>query len=85
MMFNGITRRIGARVLLPVLFPVLIHAQEFRATITGRVTDASGGGVPDAKITAVNSKTNETAAATTGADGDYTIPLLKPRFVQPES
>jgi hypothetical protein len=57
---------------------MVVQAQEFRATITGRVADPAGGGVPNAKITAVNSKTNETAVATSGADGNYTVPLLKP-------
>jgi hypothetical protein len=34
-------------------------AQEFRATLTGRVTDPSGSGVPGAKVSAVNVQTNE--------------------------
>ncbi|MDQ6758599.1 MAG: carboxypeptidase-like regulatory domain-containing protein [Acidobacteriota bacterium] len=56
--------------------PVL--AQEFRATITGRVTDPVGTGVPGAKVTVQNTATNEQLSTTTSADGDYTVPFLVP-------
>jgi len=55
-----------------------VNAQEFRATLTGRVSDASGSGVVNAKVTATNTQTNESAETTTGASGTYTIPLLRP-------
>jgi len=54
------------------------QAQEFRATLNGRVTDPTGAGVAGAKVTATNTSTNETASTETLAEGDYTIPLLKP-------
>jgi hypothetical protein len=53
-------------------------AQEFRATISGHVFDASGAAVPNAKIQAVNEATNETATATSDTSGSYTIPFLRP-------
>jgi len=53
-------------------------AQEFRATLTGQVTDPSQGGIADAKVTATNTATNEKSQAVTGADGNYTIPFLVP-------
>ncbi|WP_321472100.1 TonB-dependent receptor domain-containing protein [uncultured Paludibaculum sp.] len=53
-------------------------AQEFRATISGHVLDASGGAVPKAKVQATNLSTNETNIATTDSSGTYTIPLLRP-------
>ena len=55
-----------------------LNAQEFRATVNGRVTDATGAAVPGAKVTATNTATNETASTTALGEGDYTIPLLKP-------
>ena len=64
--------------LLVCLILATAFAQESRATITGRVADASGAGVPNAKVTATNVQTNEVTSATTGGDGDYTIPFLKP-------
>lgn len=53
-------------------------AQEFRATVTGRVTDPDGLGIPGVTITAINTASNETASAVSNADGAYSIPFLKP-------
>lgn len=53
-------------------------AQDFRATISGRVLDSSGAAVPNAKIAAVNAATNETTNVSSDASGVYTIPLLRP-------
>jgi hypothetical protein len=53
-------------------------AQEFRATVTGRVTDQSGGAMPGVTITVTNPGTNETATAVTSAEGAYSIPFLRP-------
>ena len=43
----------------------MASAQEFRATITGRVTDPNGLTVPGATISAANSQTGEIAVGTT--------------------
>ena len=43
-------------------------AQEFRATITGRVSDPNGLVVPGAIVTATNSESGELASATTTTD-----------------
>jgi hypothetical protein len=53
-------------------------AQEFRATITGHVTDPAGAVVPQATVQATNVATNEIAVAKTNDQGTYTLPLLKP-------
>jgi len=55
-----------------------LHAQEFRATIKGQVTDSSQAALPGATITVRNQETNEVATATTNAEGLYTIPFLRP-------
>ena len=52
--------------------------QEFRATLTGRVTDPSGATIPGAEVMVRNLQTNEQFTALTGNDGDYTIPFLIP-------
>ncbi|MBV8842724.1 MAG: TonB-dependent receptor, partial [Bryobacterales bacterium] len=46
--------------------------------ITGRVSDASGAGVPDANITLTNSSTNAIRQAMSGDDGFYDFPSLPP-------
>src|SRR5438046_10423426 len=53
-------------------------AQEFRATLTGRVTDPNGLATPGATVTAVNTQSGEVAVGVTTAEGAYTIPFLKP-------
>jgi len=53
-------------------------AQEFRATITGRVTDPNNLLVPGATVTATNSQTGEVAVGATTTEGVYTIPFLRP-------
>ena len=66
-----------AAALLAVL-AVSAVSQEFRATISGRVFDSTGGVVPNAKVTAVNTATSETSTATTDSTGTYSIPFLRP-------
>ncbi len=71
-------KRAYAVGLLLLLGACMISAQEFRATLSGRVFDASNAAVPGAKLTAVNISTNESTNATTDATGAYTIPFLRP-------
>jgi hypothetical protein len=65
-------------IVLALLLHCIVAAQEFRATLTGTVTDASGAAVPNATITARNVETNEESKTTTSSQGTYTIPLLRP-------
>src|SRR5262245_33519859 len=55
-----------------------VFAQDFRATVTGLVTDPNGAAVPDATVKIINIETNETKEAKTSANGHYTIPYLNP-------
>ena len=53
-------------------------AQTATASIGGTVRDASGAPVANAVVTAVNEGTNQRVTATTGADGTYRLPGLRP-------
>ncbi len=66
-----------AFVLLSSMLPAL-RAQEFRATIAGQVTDASGATVAQATIIATKTDTNTKYQTITGMDGLYTLPFLQP-------
>jgi hypothetical protein len=52
--------------------------QEFRGTVSGRVTDQSGATIADVKVTAVNNETGSRSETTTTDNGEYTIPFLVP-------
>ena len=58
--------------------PSAIGAQEFRATVTGRVSDPAGLPMPGVTVTATNTQTNETASAVTSGEGLYSLPFLRP-------
>ena len=64
--------------VLACLVGVPAWSQEFRATLTGRVTDAGGLAVPGVTVSAINTQTNEVASAVTSAEGLYTLPFLRP-------
>src|SRR4051812_12582913 len=53
-------------------------AQEFRATVKGQVVDSSKAAVPGATVTVTNAETNEVVSTTSNADGNYTLPFLRP-------
>ena len=63
---------------LASLFICFCGAQEFRSTLTGKVTDPSGAVVPNVQVTATKSDTNSRFQTTTNTDGLYTIPFLPP-------
>jgi hypothetical protein len=56
----------------------LLHAQEYRATILGIVTDPSGSVIPSARATAVNAETGVRTATRSNNEGNYIIPYLDP-------
>src|SRR5438552_4351415 len=53
-------------------------AQEFRGSITGRVTDPSGASVPGSQVTVTNTATNTSNSVTTNEAGVYTVLYLTP-------
>ncbi|MEA2174025.1 MAG: hypothetical protein QOD00_1617 [Blastocatellia bacterium] len=66
--------------LLGIVLALALTAfpQEFRATLTGHISDQNGAAVPGAKITVRNQQTNEEKSTNTTEDGDYSVPLLQP-------
>ncbi|MFN7928608.1 MAG: carboxypeptidase-like regulatory domain-containing protein [Blastocatellia bacterium] len=77
-----LTRKILTRFLCAiVLFASFITsnlAQEFRGSITGRVTEASGAAVPNATVTITNVATNTAASVTSDDAGGYSLLYLTP-------
>ncbi len=63
-------------VLTMLAAPAL--AQEFRATVAGRVVDADGLGMPGVTVSVTNTATNEVATAVTSTEGVYSLPFLRP-------
>ena len=53
-------------------------AQTSYGTIVGTVNDPSGAGVPDAKVTVINTETGVTRSVQTNDVGNYRIPSLLP-------
>ncbi|HET8547576.1 MAG TPA: carboxypeptidase regulatory-like domain-containing protein, partial [Bryobacteraceae bacterium] len=66
--------------LVPILVLLAAAAagQEFRATLTGRVTDSSGAAVPGATVQVRSTNTNAVHRFTTDVQGNYTAPFLPP-------
>jgi hypothetical protein len=56
----------------------LASAQEFRALISGQITDPSGAAVTGATVIATNLATNITLTTTSGADGHYVLAQVPP-------
>lgn len=57
-------------------------AQEFRATLTGQVTDPSGAVIPNATVTAIEISTRSTYTAKTSSKGVYYVPYMLPGTYQ---
>lgn len=70
----------SASQLLPLAIvcvaAVPAHAQLNTATLFGTITDASGGAIPGATITVIQTETNFTRTDKTGKDGSYREDLL---------
>src|ERR1017187_4031349 len=59
-------------------FTTIAFAQRDMGTITGTITDAQGGVVPNAKITITEVETGLKYEVQSGSDGTYIRPALKP-------
>ncbi len=65
-------------VVLSVLLTFVLPAQEFRGRIQGSVVDASGGAVPNATVTLLNTETGVTATRQANEVGQYIFDLISP-------
>ena len=77
-MYRPLSTRLGTFVLACLTFVPLLLSQEFRSTITGKVTDPSGAVVAGVKVIAIKTDTNSRFETVTTAEGLYTIPFLPP-------
>jgi hypothetical protein len=71
-------KRVSVCLFIVCVFSSFALAQEFRGSISGRVTEASGAAVPGAKVTITNVATNTTITAITNQTGDYLVLFLNP-------
>jgi hypothetical protein len=63
---------------LALLLPLYLSAQEFRGTITGSITDASGAQIAGGNVTVTEVNTNTRTQTVSDASGHYTAPFLLP-------
>ncbi len=70
-------KSIVVAAIFVVLFAAALPAQ-YRAGLQGVITDASGGGVPDATITLTSKETNIKRTTKSTETGGYAIPGLPP-------
>jgi len=68
--------RLTCLLLALVCASLSVVAQSPKGEIAGIVRDATGAVVPNAEVVAVNQNTGEIRTAQTGADGQYTLPLM---------
>ncbi len=55
-----------------------LAAQEYRATITGKITDPTGSAVPNADVTVTGTGTDFVTRGKSDASGNYSVPFLAP-------
>src|SRR5215510_13620713 len=70
--------RICPLVLVSMLAAVTVSAQTPSASVTGRVTDATGAVFPGAIVKVTNLDTNLSQQAISNEVGDFVIPYLNP-------
>ena len=70
--------RILTIALIAGLTGILVSAQEFRAVISGQVTDSHGAVVQNATITAAREGMPQPYTAQTSSGGNYSIPYVIP-------
>src|SRR5882724_7981588 len=76
---KGSVMRKGFHVLVLALsLAIAGSAQTNTGTVTGRVTDPSGGAVPDAAVTLTNKGTQLALPAKTDSEGNYSFVAIRP-------
>jgi hypothetical protein len=66
--------RLAVRLMVMLLAEVSALAQASGGSISGRISDAGGGAVPDALVTLKNQSTGEVRAVRTNDRGFYSFP-----------
>jgi hypothetical protein len=78
-MFHALcSTRLCASVLVVVSLMTCPASAQEAGTILGVVKDASGGTVPEARITVTSTDTSETRTAASSDDGAFRVPGLRP-------
>jgi hypothetical protein len=57
---------------------LIANGQDFRATVSGQVTDKTGAAIPGAKVTATQKSTNQKTTQVTNTEGFFTLTALIP-------
>jgi hypothetical protein len=70
--------RLASRFCAVILALTAAHAQEFRSTVTGTVSDPANARVANAKVIATEVQTGTKAQTVSDSAGQYTLPLLQP-------
>jgi Carboxypeptidase regulatory-like domain len=79
MSLRTVKYRLSAWILcIAVVISVPLRAQVTGATLSGTITDAQGGAIPNANISAKNVATGISTETTTNATGAYSIANLNP-------
>ena len=73
-------KRIAVFLLLVLSVSTAAFAQEFRSSLTGRVTDTTGAVIPKATVTVTDTDTGVKVSYLLATDksGTYTAPYLLP-------
>mgnify|MGYP003329204738 CR=1 FL=1 len=65
--------------LTTILFTLCAaHAQDFRATLSGTVSDPTGAAIPKARVRIVQRSTNQSTQVLTNTEGYYSVNFLNP-------
>src|SRR5215831_11275714 len=77
--YRSILRHVGFLTLLGLVAAMFVaQGQTITGSMSGRVTDQQGGGVPNATVTATEATKRVTVTAKSGAAGDFLLPALLP-------
>src|SRR5215217_3176284 len=79
-MKSNLCVRMSALIVIILACACIALPQEFRATLSGHISDPSGASVSGATVTVKNLQTGEQTTATTSEDGNYTLAFLMPGF-----
>ena len=77
-MYRSLAVRLLYAIAVAALVPCLAMAQAQNATLSGTVTDPSGGTVPGATVVVTNTVSSTTATVVTKEDGTFQFPNLVP-------